>query len=135
MAPDSKMLIGLPPGPSLSMIAGILLFGLILRNASPNCSPFEMLTGFTVYGRPISSSATEILRPLGVFQVHNSMLIGDGLLFATGADGRQHYRDGPQSQAAIDWPGTNRTDERAWAGRSEERRVGKECRSRWSPYH
>src|SRR2546422_9958206 len=25
------------------------------------------------------------------------------------------------------WPG--------WDGRSEERRVGKECRSRWSPYH
>ena len=24
---------------------------------------------------------------------------------------------------------------RALAGRSEERRVGKECRSRWSPYH
>ena len=23
----------------------------------------------------------------------------------------------------------------SWAGRSEERRVGKECRSRWSPYH
>ena len=22
-----------------------------------------------------------------------------------------------------------------WAYRSEERRVGKECRSRWSPYH
>ena len=22
-----------------------------------------------------------------------------------------------------------------WQGRSEERRVGKECRSRWSPYH
>ena len=22
-----------------------------------------------------------------------------------------------------------------WKGRSEERRVGKECRSRWSPYH
>ena len=25
--------------------------------------------------------------------------------------------------------------DRARAGRSEERRVGKECRSRWSPYH
>jgi len=25
--------------------------------------------------------------------------------------------------------------ERARGGRSEERRVGKECRSRWSPYH
>src|SRR2546429_8315712 len=24
---------------------------------------------------------------------------------------------------------------RAWRERSEERRVGKECRSRWSPYH
>ena len=24
---------------------------------------------------------------------------------------------------------------RGWGGRSEERRVGKECRSRWSPYH
>src|SRR3712207_9519247 len=24
---------------------------------------------------------------------------------------------------------------KATAGRSEERRVGKECRSRWSPYH
>src|SRR2546426_11977366 len=24
---------------------------------------------------------------------------------------------------------------RAWGRRSEERRVGKECRSRWSPYH
>ena len=23
----------------------------------------------------------------------------------------------------------------AWESRSEERRVGKECRSRWSPYH
>ena len=23
----------------------------------------------------------------------------------------------------------------SWEGRSEERRVGKECRSRWSPYH
>ena len=26
-------------------------------------------------------------------------------------------------------------DEKAQADRSEERRVGKECRSRWSPYH
>ena len=27
------------------------------------------------------------------------------------------------------------TDETVAAIRSEERRVGKECRSRWSPYH
>jgi len=27
------------------------------------------------------------------------------------------------------------TDAEDWPPRSEERRVGKECRSRWSPYH
>ena len=26
-------------------------------------------------------------------------------------------------------------DSESFVGRSEERRVGKECRSRWSPYH
>src|SRR2546422_7517350 len=38
------------------------------------------------------------------------------------------------SQALIDWtrfPQISLTSD----GRSEERRVGKECRSRWSPYH
>src|SRR2546427_7229421 len=35
------------------------------------------------------------------------------------------------------WPARRRAGRRpqAAAGRSEERRVGKECRSRWSPYH
>src|ERR1035437_2363272 len=36
------------------------------------------------------------------------------------------------------WAVTVRTNWRVifrFAGRSEERRVGKECRSRWSPYH
>ena len=31
----------------------------------------------------------------------------------------------------ISWP----TEKEIWWVRSEERRVGKECRSRWSPYH
>src|SRR3712207_9361640 len=29
----------------------------------------------------------------------------------------------------------NKADDPVWKDRSEERRVGKECRSRWSPYH
>ena len=35
------------------------------------------------------------------------------------------------------WAGVYRTElpPRARIARSEERRVGKECRSRWSPYH
>jgi hypothetical protein len=36
MAPDSKIEMGLPPGPSGSTIAGILLFGLIFRNSDLN---------------------------------------------------------------------------------------------------
>ena len=31
--------------------------------------------------------------------------------------------------------GANNVRIRIWPDRSEERRVGKECRSRWSPYH
>src|SRR5258707_2538571 len=31
--------------------------------------------------------------------------------------------------------GFNAISDKALAARSEERRVGKECRSRWSPYH
>ena len=34
------------------------------------------------------------------------------------------------TQNPVDWKVIDRV-----LGRSEERRVGKECRSRWSPYH
>src|SRR5258706_12014288 len=75
IAPDSNTLTRLPPGPSGSTIAGILLLGLIARNAGAICSPLVMLTGTTLYGSPISSSPTLILRPFGVFQVWSSMVI------------------------------------------------------------
>ena len=42
------MLIGAPSGPSGSMIAGILLFGLIARKSGSNCAPLEMSTGRTL---------------------------------------------------------------------------------------
>src|SRR3989454_12586904 len=47
----------------------------------------------------------------------------------------QHMLENKQKEneeAAADWL---RKAERAVDKRSEERRVGKECRSRWSPYH
>ena len=37
--------------------------------------------------------------------------------------------------AAADGAGPHQRQAQPPAGRSEERRVGKECRSRWSPYH
>src|SRR2546422_4057903 len=42
----------------------------------------------------------------------------------------------PTTGGAVGWEAVQRGGELVgWAGRSEERRVGKECRSRWSPYH
>src|SRR6476661_6763321 len=75
MEPDSNTLTRFPPGPSGSTIAGILLLGLRLRKAGAICSPLLMLMGNTLYGSPISSSATDILRPFGVFQVCSSIVI------------------------------------------------------------
>src|SRR5207253_3876680 len=37
--------------------------------------------------------------------------------------------------AATQWLRRPRSTPPAWRWRSEERRVGKECRSRWAPYH
>ena len=39
------------------------------------------------------------------------------------------------AQYANEVTGAENAAEKDSAGRSEERRVGKECRSRWSPYH
>ena len=43
--------------------------------------------------------------------------------------------DGWAGQEVVDASGRRYTIRRCWETRSEERRVGKECRSRWSPYH
>src|SRR6266498_3418586 len=42
---------------------------------------------------------------------------------------------GASNQAVADRLGVSRPMVTKWRSRSEERRVGKECRSRWSPYH
>ncbi len=48
MAPDSMIVIGWPPGPSWSTIAGIFWFGLIFVNSGENWSPFQTSTGMTL---------------------------------------------------------------------------------------
>ena len=60
----------------------------------------------------------------------------------TPLDGRYHKQTAPLVEYLSE-PALNRERMRVeveWMillanGRSEERRVGKECRSRWSPYH
>src|SRR5256886_16793616 len=44
-------------------------------------------------------------------------------------------RIGPTTGAALPDLNAHKKLELSRAARSEERRVGKECRSRWSPYH
>src|SRR2546426_6794422 len=73
------------------------------------------VTGVQTCALPISGKAEKII--LEIVQVP-----GDGLAVETGvgiADGVVEVAAGFDLKT----------------GRSEERRVGKECRSRWSPYH
>ena len=49
-------------------------------------------------------------------------------------DERRAHHD-PRDAADIDPDVVNSRNHYALDDRSEERRVGKECRSRWSPYH
>src|SRR2546427_2887602 len=51
-----------------------------------------------------------------------------GMLWATGTEAPDTAARPRQAGSSMRAPGTRLT-------RSEERRVGKECRSRWSPYH
>ena len=46
-----------------------------------------------------------------------------------------YERREPQILAVLKGYGINSIEECKDITRSEERRVGKECRSRWSPYH
>ena len=50
--------------------------------------------------------------------------------FDNGAIEYGYYEDNINLEIAL-----KMKDELEKSGRSEERRVGKECRSRWSPYH
>ena len=68
-------------------------------------------------------------RPVGIWLTHahvDHVLGVPAVAQQTGAPVWLHPADRPLYDAAA--------DQAAWF-RSEERRVGKECRSRWSPYH
>src|SRR5256885_8416419 len=81
------------------------------------------VTGVQTCALPISTKSKNLSRltgtPIAVQEVHQY----------TEAHTIQSY------QAEIGQPSVDRPALLCFAIRSEERRVGKECRSRWSPYH
>src|SRR5687767_15762972 len=72
----------------------------------------KLVTGVQTCALPIFGSAAIALRPPNP---HGAVLMADFLLSPDGQKVLEKFRYG--------------------SARSEERRVGKECRSRWSPYH
>ena len=74
--------------------------------------------------------ATGIIRPLTHHYFHEgytrALFLSNGDILLSGA--RKFDAEDP-------WPSRNERNAELWVLRSEERRVGKECRSRWSPYH
>ena len=47
----------------------------------------------------------------------------------------RHFTSEQKDENTYGWPWNEVVKKYLESGRSEERRVGKECRSRWSPYH
>ena len=71
-------------------------------------------------------------------QKGESFANGHGQVYNTNRDWEDSYRQRWQFDKIVrSTHGVNCTGSCSWKiyVRSEERRVGKECRSRWSPYH
>src|SRR3712207_9188454 len=98
----------------------------------------------------LSSDVSAAYDPLysTVFEKNNSAYLGRGMVFNkyTGARGKSGSNDAnaeymahlrrvmDENEVGYQTAELGRVDQ-GGGGRSEERRVGKECRSRWSPYH
>ena len=56
-------------------------------------------------------------------------------LYGEDEEAKAFCRATEEAGLSVDVKGTRHKKHIACVSRSEERRVGKECRSRWSPYH
>ena len=72
---------------------------------------------------------------LAIFTFGSFLLIKDKCLFVKNYDPQKINFNNPKDIAVLNVTCGNVIIELYPNVRSEERRVGKECRSRWSPYH
>src|SRR3712207_9359431 len=85
-------------------------------------------------GAPGSASSLGVPRRLPGDQPFGGGRNRGAARLACGETAQESPREVPlDDRGPTDLPGTR--EESSPGGRSEERRVGKECRSRWSPYH
>jgi len=108
------------PGVTLQQAAAGVPVGLDLAAGSD---------GSTVQGIAFGAFSTQGLSEALLVESSQNKIVGNW--FGIAADStplQQNLRD-------IDVTGNDNTVGGGAAARSEERRVGKECRSRWSPYH
>src|SRR2546430_16789237 len=87
------------------------------------------------YGYPSLANGAngDVEKAASVFSAYDVVILGDGLEFPDRESGRHPPGDPEEHQKTLRIIAAVR--DRSPATRSEERRVGKECRSRWSPYH
>ena len=104
-------------------------YHLYLRPGCDVIDQFSGLHGFMHWDRPILTDS-------GGFQVFSlaklSKITDEGYAFQSHIDGSRHLFT---PEKAIEIQACLNSDIMMCLDRSEERRVGKECRSRWSPYH
>src|ERR1017187_8772172 len=86
-----------------------------------------------------------LIAAVNPFPIGNLQLTGNGngngtngwtnLAFVGQSDLTEFYGDGSHLTGVVGGSGLNPLGGQGSNNRSEERRVGKECRSRWSPHH
>ena len=115
----------------------------------PAVSPAEMRAMLDAMVRHEGELALIDVREEGVFSEEGHLFFANSLplsrleLLARDLVPRRETRivvydgggEGLAERAAAKLAGMGYGNAMVMAGRSEERRVGKECRSRWSPYH
>src|SRR5215204_1660435 len=90
-------------------------------------------------GHPTIEANNHPIRHGAVVGIHNGIIVNDEEVFSRYGFQRAHPQMTVDSEAifalAEHAQGSPEALEELHGARSEERRVGKECRSRWSPYH
>src|SRR2546426_3619567 len=104
---------------------GGLMVGVFFFQAEDGIRDYKV-TGVQTCALPISPAATAQAEP----GARRRARLGERHEPAGAARRTRACGPGPRGAGPLESAGRGRA-----AARSEERRVGKECRSRWSPYH